>query len=211
MRNKIFSDSSFGKKEKSAHKNALCKHVTVCILLSLAIVLCGFIFTLPVASAHFTEVPSTKSVTITTEDGKKFTFGKDFDFQVGLHDRPDLIFKNPDAKTAKNLKIERGETMNVEIKGLREEIRICLVDEDRSEVSIARHLVESGSSNICRTEDGIEIEFISCIASNPPRSCKTGEFEVEIPDDIDKGKYKLLVGNIEEDLVELYINDVKVR
>jgi hypothetical protein len=209
MHNKNFSDSSLGKKEKSAHKNELRKHVTVCILLSLAIVLGGFIFTLPVASAQFREFDSDKTVTITTEDGKKFTFGQDFDIEV---DRPQSTAKDSDAKTAKNLKIERGETMNVEIKGgLREETRLCLVDKDKSDNSIAKDISESGSAFICRTQDGIEIEEIVCLTSNPPRACETGEFEVEIPDDIDKGKYKLLVGTFIEESLHLYINEVKVR
>jgi hypothetical protein len=47
----------------------------------------------------------------------------------------------------------------------------------------------------------------------PQGACNSGEFEVEIPEDIDKGKYKIAIGLTEggDEQMNLFINKVKIK
>ena len=159
-------------------------------------------FTLPVAYAHFDELKDGKTLTITTEDGKEFEIGQDF------HTEEDgqVIAKDPDAKSAKNLRFERGEDIEVELESaIFDTVTVCLVDKDTSDNSIGER---EGSP--C----DIKLEEINCldIGGPKPEECK-GEFEVEVPDDIDKGKYKLVIrdADFDDEEFDVYINKVRIK
>jgi hypothetical protein len=47
----------------------------------------------------------------------------------------------------------------------------------------------------------------------PPGACDDGQFEVEIPEDIDKGRYKIVLGasHDADDILDLYISKVRIK
>jgi hypothetical protein len=164
------------------------------------------------AYATFGEFTTNNKVTITTEGDKRFSFGQDFEIDISEANVEDEDIKeNPDAKSAKVIRLERGETIKVELSSsttILEDVGIiCLADRDRSDSTIAKSKGSCGS-------DGIEIVRFECDSPQEPQgACDTGEFEVEVPEDIDKGKYKIAIGLTEggDEQMNLFINKVKIK
>ena len=119
------------------------------------------------------------------DNNKRFEIEKDFEVDISRSPvTPEDVCEDTNAKDAKNLRLERGDTITVTLRGIEDTGRINLVDKDRSESSIA---LGKGSSG-----DFINIVRFECDSpQEPPGACDTGQFEVEIPKDIDKGKYKM--------------------
>jgi hypothetical protein len=169
-------------------------------------------FPYQLAYATFGEFTTNNKVTITTEDDKRFSFGQDFEIDISEANVEDEDVKeNPDAKIAKVIRLERGETITIELSSsttILEDVGIiCLADRDRSDSTIAKSKGSCGS-------DGIEIVRFDCDSTQEPQgACDTGEFEVEIPEDIDKGKYKIAIGLTEggDEQMNLFINKVKIK
>jgi hypothetical protein len=159
------------------------------------------------AYAQFIErdLSSIGEVEVITENNKKFKFGRDF--EVELVEDED-IFKDNDAKKADNMKFKRGETVVVELPRPSEEAdsvspTFCLADKDKSDNRIAKDEGRCGP-------DGIDFEVEGCPEISDD-VCK--DFEVEMSDDIDKGKYKVVIGSfgLATDTKDLFINKVKVK
>jgi hypothetical protein len=204
--------------EPRSHKKlSLFKYIIVAILVILVTVGGGFILlTFPYQLAYadvrpsFREFTTDREVTITTEDGKRFTFGQDFEIDISEADIDDEDIKeNPDAKNAKVIRLERGETITVEVEeGIEDTGKICLADRHRSDSTIAR------SEGSCGSDEIEIVDFFECDSPQEPQgACDTGEFEVEIPEDIDKGKYKIVIGVSEggDEILNLFINKVRIK
>jgi len=189
------------------------KHFKYIIAAILVAVGGGFIlltFPYQLAYADFGEFTTDREVTITTEDDKRFTFGQDFEIDISEADIDDEDIKeNPDAKSAKVIGLERGETITVEVEeGIEDTGKICLADRHRSDSTIAR------SEGSCGSDEIEIVDFFECDSPQEPQgACDTGEFEVEIPEDIDKGKYKIVIGVSEggDEILSLFINKVRIK
>lgn len=75
------------------------------------------------------------------ENDKRFSFGQDFEIDISEADVDDEDIKeNPDAKNAKVIRLESGETITVEIStAILEDVgKICLADRHSSDSTIAR-------------------------------------------------------------------------
>lgn len=164
------------------------------------------------AYAHeFRECDLIHSAQIETENNNNDRFEIEQDFEVDIEEEPETpedVCEDSNAKDAKKLKLERGETITVDWSfaepGGIEAGRICLADKDRSDGSIALDEGRCGA-------DGTDIVRFDCGSPQEPQgACETGQFEVEIPDDIDKGKYKIVIGAL-NDIAELIISKVKIK
>ena len=156
---------------------------------------------------EFEECDLQRTVQIETENNNN-RFEIEQDFEVIIEEEPETpedVCEDSNAKDAKKLKLERGETITVDLPRIEDTGRICLVDKDRSDRSIA---LGEGSCG----DDGINIERFEC-DGEPQDACNTGELEVEIPEDIDKGKYKIVIGETRgnDDILDLFISKVKIK
>jgi hypothetical protein len=174
----------------------------------------GFIlltFPSQLAYATFEEFTTDNKVTIITEEDKRSSFGQDFEIDISeANVENEDIKENLDAKNAKVIRLERGETITVELSSttILEDVGIiCLADRDRSDSTIAKSKGSCGS-------DGIEIVRFECDSPQEPQgACDTGKFEVDIPEDIDKGNYKIAIGVTEggDEQMNLFINKVRIK
>ena len=128
---------------------------------------------------------------IETEDNNK-RFEIDKDFRVDISRSPvtlEDVCEDTDAKDAKNLRLEGGETIMVTLRGIEDVGSILLVDKDLSDSSIA---LDKGSP-----DDSITVVRFECDSPRePPGACDNGQFEVEIPEDIDKVSIKSDQGQV---------------
>jgi hypothetical protein len=154
------------------------------------------------------DLSSFGKIQVITEDNRKYEF--DRDFEVELVDDED-IFKDSDAEKANNMKFKRGETLTVELPRPSEEAdsvspTFCLADKHQSDNSIAKSENERERCG----PDGINLEVEGCpdISSD---ECKN--FEVVIPDDIDRGKYKVVITSFgtATDTQDIFINKVRIK
>jgi len=152
-------------------------------------------------ATEFEECDLQRTVQIETENNNN-RFEIEQDFEVVIEEEPEDVCEDSNAKDAKKLKLERGETITVDLPKIEDTGIICLVDKDRSDRSIA---LGEGSC-------GINIERFEC-DGEPQDACNTGELEVEIPEDIDKGKYKIVIGETRsnDDILDLFISKVKIK
>ena len=118
-----------------------------------------------------------------------------------------MFVKTTDAKDAKNLRLEGGETIMVTLRGIEDVGSILLVDKDLSDSSIA---LDKGSP-----DDSITVVRFECDSPRePPGACDNGQFEVEIPEDIDKVSIKNRVRGAShdaDDILDFYISKVRIK
>jgi hypothetical protein len=109
----------------------------------------------------------------------------------------DVTIKNKDAKDAKNLLLERGETVRISYSGERTFVAstsVFLVDKGEKDIDIV-------TGNV---GDRVEIGFANCDAED----CQ--DFEAQIPSDLDEGTYKLVIDRDEDEGHYFYINRVRI-
>ena len=137
------------------------------------------------------------------DNNKRFEIEQDFEVDIS---RPPVVLEDvcedTDARDAKNLKLERGETIGVAVgPSIEDRASFCLVDKSKPDSSIALR------------RDCIFFFSFDCNRDPPPEACGIGRFGVEIPDDIDKGNYVIVIGHTHDgdDVSDLYVNKVKIR
>jgi hypothetical protein len=148
-------------------------------------------------NSKFNPVPTAK---ITT-DNKRYSIGADYIVIEG--DEGIDLFHDKDAKGAKDIIVKEGEDMSISFKcnGGKDcknidKFFVYLVDKDKSDKKIASVF----------DEDRINLAGGRC---DDTEKCNT---EFTIPDDIDSGKYKLVIDAQENPEVDFfYINKASVK
>jgi hypothetical protein len=137
------------------------------------------------------------------DNNKRFKIEQDFEVDISRSPvNPDDVCEDTDARDAKKLRLERGETIRVTVgQSIEDRGSFCLADKGESDSSIAL------------SRDCIFFFSFDCNREPPPEACGTGQFEVEIPEDIDKDNYKIVIGKSHDgdDVLDLYVNKVKIR
>jgi hypothetical protein len=155
-------------------------------------------------------------VKVGTENNNKFEF--EADFEVIIEEEPEQVIKNSDdGQEANGMKFKRGETITLEFTqppvASSGGAVLCLVDKDESDNSIARSITGAG----CQLgEELFDVRFFDGEENgqdcpNDQGDCE--KFEVQIPDDIDRGKSKLVIQGLDrnDDTLSLFINKVKIK
>lgn len=109
----------------------------------------------------------------------------------------DVTIKNKDAKDAKNLSLERGETVRISYSGERtfvESTSVFLVGENEKDIDIVKGNVS----------EKIEIKVADCDIED----CQN--FAAVIPSDLEEGKYKIVIDRDEDEGHYFYINRIRI-
>lgn len=140
-------------------------------------------------------------------DDKKYRIDGDYDVQINDDDTY-FVTKNSEARDIKDLKLRTGEDITIKFKcpdgdcreteqhGDYDAIIVYIVDKDEKDIDIA-----------LRNADRIEtIADERC--DEPLSDCSV---ETDIPNDIDTGKYKLVVSAAYDEGNAFFINKVKIK
>jgi hypothetical protein len=140
-------------------------------------------------------------------DDKKYKIDGDYDVQINDDDTY-FVTKNSEARDIKDLKLRTGEDITIkfkcpdgdcretEIHGDYDAIIVYIVDKDEKNIDIA-----------LRNADRIQtIADERC--DEPLSNCIV---ETDIPNDIDEGKYKLVINTAYDEGNAFFINKVKIK
>ena len=109
----------------------------------------------------------------------------------------DVTIKNKNAKDAKDLSLERGETGRISYSGERtfvESTSVFLIGENEKDIDIVKGNVS----------EKIEIKVADCDIED----CQN--FEAVIPSDLEEGKYKIVIDRDEDEGHYFYINRIRI-
>lgn len=164
------------------------------------------LFVLPIGRAEASpefDFSNVRDVVVTTEYDTEFIINPDFtnfeDDILGF-----VVIKNVEAKDAKNLQADRGEELTmrfdcpVEVCSSPFDASIFLVDKNTPNKDL-------GSGGVTGEIDPIGLTQVDC----DDVDCEEA-FSFTIPDDIDEGKYKLVIDADHDESHFVYINKIRI-